>query len=197
VSINDTGVDDHVLKPGLTSYIYRTVHDTTDVTALLQPGRNAIGVRFAGAWATERFGFRTNARRVYADQPAVAVQLRIDYVDGRRTEVHSDGSGAPVPVRCSPAVSTRERSKMRRPGIAAGPPVRAHARVRGGGSCGLLGRVRHTGGPDDVGRATAYALAIVFGLPAADPRRGEGQRFGIGSPSEAFCLIESERFVSG
>ena len=92
VSINGTDVDDHVLKPGWSSYAYRTVHDTTDVAALLKPGRNAIGVRFAGAWATERFGFRTNARRVYADQPAVAVQLRIDYVDGRRTEVLSDGS---------------------------------------------------------------------------------------------------------
>ena len=29
---------------------------------------------------------------MYADQPAVAVQLRIDYVDGRRTEVFSDGT---------------------------------------------------------------------------------------------------------
>ena len=92
VSINGTDVDDHVLKPGWTSYTYRTVHDTTDVSTLLQPGRNAIGVRFAGGWATERFGFRTSARRVYADQPAVAVQLRIEYVDGRRTEVLSDGT---------------------------------------------------------------------------------------------------------
>jgi alpha-L-rhamnosidase len=92
VSINGTDVDDHVLKPGWTSYAYRNVYDTTDVTRLLKPGRNAIGVRFAGAWATERFGFRTNARRVYANQPGVAVQLRIDYVDGRRTEVLSDGS---------------------------------------------------------------------------------------------------------
>src|SRR5918993_2148530 len=92
VSINGADVDDHVLKPGWTSYTYRTVHDTTDVSGLLRQGRNAIGVRFAGAWATERFGFRTSARRVYADQPAVAVQLRVDYVDGRRTEVLSDGS---------------------------------------------------------------------------------------------------------
>ena len=92
VSINGTDVDDHVLKPGWTSYTYRTVHDTTDVSTLLQSGPNAIGVRFAGAWATERFGSRTNARRVYADQPAIAVQLRIDYVDGRRTEVLSDGT---------------------------------------------------------------------------------------------------------
>ena len=91
-SINGTDVDDHVLKPGWTSYTYRTVHDTTDVSTLLESGRNAIGVRFAGAWAMERFGSRTSARRVYADQPAVAVQLRIDYVDGRRTEVLSDGT---------------------------------------------------------------------------------------------------------
>jgi alpha-L-rhamnosidase len=55
-------------------------------------GRNAIGVRFALGWATERLGFRTSARRVWADQPAVAVQLGIDYFDGRRTEALSDGT---------------------------------------------------------------------------------------------------------
>ena len=103
-----------MLKPGWTSYPYRTVHDTTDVTALLEPGRNAIGMRFAGAWATERFGFRTSARRVYADQPAVAVQLRIDYVDGRRTEsALRRQAGAPAPGRCWPAVSTTGRSTTR------------------------------------------------------------------------------------
>ena len=63
------------MKPGWTPYQYRTIHETTDVTGLLAAGRNAIGVRLAGAWGTERFGFRENARLIYGDQPRFAAQL--------------------------------------------------------------------------------------------------------------------------
>src|SRR5699024_7377994 len=69
-SINGTDVDDGVLKPGWTVYQDRLLHEATDVTALLQPGRNAVGVRFAGGWWTEEFGFHGRARRLYGDQPA-------------------------------------------------------------------------------------------------------------------------------
>ena len=53
VEINGHDVDDAVLKPGWTSYQYRMEHEATDVTALLRPGRNGIGVRLAGGWFTE------------------------------------------------------------------------------------------------------------------------------------------------
>ncbi|GAA5202912.1 alpha-L-rhamnosidase [Microbacterium jejuense] len=92
VAIGGADVDDQVMKPGWTPYPQRTIHETTDVTALLAEGRNAIGVRLAGAWATERFGFRENARPLYADQPRFAGQLLVEYADGAAQWVTTDAS---------------------------------------------------------------------------------------------------------
>jgi alpha-L-rhamnosidase len=91
-AVNGTDVDDQVMKPGWTPYRERTVHETTDVTALLAEGTNALGVRLAGAWATERFGFRANAHRHYGDQPRFAAQLVVEYSDGRTETIVTDAS---------------------------------------------------------------------------------------------------------
>ncbi|WP_394771610.1 family 78 glycoside hydrolase catalytic domain [Lacisediminihabitans sp.] len=82
VQINGREVDDQILKPGWTPYPRRLIHESTDVTALLADGPNAIGVRIAGAWYTERYGFRANSTPFYGEQPAAALQLAIEYVDG-------------------------------------------------------------------------------------------------------------------
>ena len=80
--INGAAVDDQILKPGWTPYPRRLIHETTDVTALLAEGPNAIGAELAGAWYTERYGFRSTSTPFYGEQPAVAVQLVIEYADG-------------------------------------------------------------------------------------------------------------------
>ncbi len=90
--INGTEVDDEILKPGWTSYQFHLVHETTDVTELLHPGRNAIGLQVAGAWYTENFGFRENAHHFYGENPAVAAQLVLDYDDGTTETIVTDGS---------------------------------------------------------------------------------------------------------
>jgi len=82
VELNGADIDDQVLKPGWTPFDRRRVHDTTDVTGSLVVGENAIAVRLAGGWATERYGFGDGARPVYAEQPAFAAQLLIEYADG-------------------------------------------------------------------------------------------------------------------
>jgi len=92
VAIGGVDVDDQVMKPGWTPYEQRTIHETTDVTALVAEGRNAIGVRLAGAWATERFGFRDGARPLYGDQPRFAAQLLLEYADGSSEWVATDAS---------------------------------------------------------------------------------------------------------
>jgi alpha-L-rhamnosidase len=89
VEINGFAVDDEVLKPGWTPYEQRLLHETTDVTALLTTGENAVGAWLAGGWYTERFGFRDAAKVHYGPQPAVAVQLVIEYADGRVATVAS------------------------------------------------------------------------------------------------------------
>jgi alpha-L-rhamnosidase len=80
--INGTEVDDQILKPGWTAYTDRLNHETTDVTALLAPGANAIGVWLAGGWFTEKYGFHGFAKPFYGEQPAVKVELRLEYKDG-------------------------------------------------------------------------------------------------------------------
>jgi alpha-L-rhamnosidase len=82
VEINGQDVDDAVLKPGWTAYQHRLVHEATDVTALLRSGGNALGVRLAGGWWTERYGFHGAARTFYGERPAVAVQLHVELADG-------------------------------------------------------------------------------------------------------------------
>ncbi|QOR70770.1 family 78 glycoside hydrolase catalytic domain [Ruania alkalisoli] len=92
VSINGADVDDAVLKPGWRDYHERLVHEATDVTGLVREGSNAIGIRFAGAWWTEKFGFHGAAKRIYGDQPVVAAQLQIEFTDGSTQVIGTDGT---------------------------------------------------------------------------------------------------------
>ena len=87
--INGTEVDDQILKPGWTAYADRLNHETTDVTALLAPGANAIGVWLAGGWFTEKYGFHGFAKPFYGEQPAAKVELHLVYADGTRQTVAS------------------------------------------------------------------------------------------------------------
>ncbi|WP_353808376.1 alpha-L-rhamnosidase [Agromyces sp. SYSU T00194] len=104
VAINGADVDDQVLKPGWTPYRERLIHETTDVTDLVRAGANAVGIRLAGAWATERYGFREHARVVYDEQPSVAALLVLEYADGTVERVRTE-PGAwrthPSPVTAS------------------------------------------------------------------------------------------------
>ncbi|PCE13370.1 hypothetical protein AUC47_08815, partial [Microbacterium sp. SZ1] len=88
VFVNGVEVDDHVLKPGWTSYRDRLAATVTDVTALLQGDAAAVlAVEAAGGWFTERYGFGPNAARFYGDQPGVSVRLLLRHADGRSSEV--------------------------------------------------------------------------------------------------------------
>ncbi|MDA2809967.1 family 78 glycoside hydrolase catalytic domain [Nocardiopsis sp. RSe5-2] len=85
--VNGVPVDDAELKPGWTGYQWRLTFDTSDVTALLRPGRNALGIELAGGWYTERFGFRDAARRFYQGAPAASAHLVVEYEDGTTDSV--------------------------------------------------------------------------------------------------------------
>lgn len=137
VEINGQDVDDAVLKPGWTAYQHRLVHEATDVTALLRSGANGVGVRLAGGWWTERFGFHGAARPFYGEQPAVAVQLHVELTDGttRLLTTGPDWRGAAGPVVTS-GIYAGERLDARRavsgwsdPGFddSAWPVVRVYA----------------------------------------------------------------------
>ncbi|UYO96594.1 glycoside hydrolase family 78 protein [Microbacterium sp. M28] len=116
-AVNGADVDDQVLKPGWTPFHTRTVHETTDVTALVTAGPNEISVRLAGAWATERYGFRDNAQPVYEEQPRFAAQLLIEYVDGRSERILTDATweSAPGPITASGLYAGEDHDARRTP----------------------------------------------------------------------------------
>jgi alpha-L-rhamnosidase len=92
VEINGAAVDDSVLAPGWTSFHDFLVHETTDVTALLTEGENVLGISLAGAFYTEKYGFRGQAKRIYGDQPSALAQLEITYADGSTEIIATDES---------------------------------------------------------------------------------------------------------
>jgi len=87
--INGAAVDDQILKPGWTPYRQRLIHETTDVTSLLDAGSNVLAADVAGGWYTQGF-FLPHPR--YGAQPAVALQLRLEYTDGSIDTIASDAS---------------------------------------------------------------------------------------------------------
>ncbi|MBO0982632.1 alpha-L-rhamnosidase [Rathayibacter sp. SD072] len=148
IELNGADVDDSVLKPGWSSYQYRTVHDSVDVSALLTPGRNAIGIRLAGGWWTEEYGFAGEGRRVYGEQPSVAAQLLL---------VHADGSTSVV------TTGTHWRATADGPivssGIYAGEHYDARRRIDGWSTAGFDDSAWTEVASSGVGRAPEAMLA--------------------------------------
>ena len=104
VRVNGTDVDDAVLKPGWTSYQFRLVHETTDITQLLSSGWNVIDMTVAGGWYTERYSDIGPGRPFYGTRTAAAAQIIVTYDDGRSEEIVTDGQWAVTtegPVRSS------------------------------------------------------------------------------------------------
>jgi len=87
--LNGRRVGDQLFTPGWTSYHHRLQYQTYDVTDLLRPGENALGVILGDGWYR---GYLTWSlrRNVYGDRLALLAQLEITYEDGRTQVVTSD-----------------------------------------------------------------------------------------------------------
>lgn len=92
VHVNGQAADAHEFKPGWTSYAWRRVYETTDITDLLREGTNAIGIEFAGAWYTESYVGSDQTRGFFGDYPAVAAQAVVEYADGSIDVLTTDES---------------------------------------------------------------------------------------------------------
>ncbi|WP_454050040.1 family 78 glycoside hydrolase catalytic domain [Cellulomonas sp. Marseille-Q8402] len=101
--INGRRVGDEELTPGWTSYHHRLRYATFDVTDLVRPGRNAIGVWLGDGWWRGRLAFEGGRRDRYGDDLAALVQLEVTTADGARRTVASDGAwtAACGPIRWS------------------------------------------------------------------------------------------------
>jgi alpha-L-rhamnosidase len=91
--LNGRQVGDHLLDPGFTRYDKRVQYVTYDVTSQIQEGENVIGAELGNGWynyvAKQVWNFETAAWR---DRPKLLAQLVLEYKDGSRALIATDGS---------------------------------------------------------------------------------------------------------
>jgi alpha-L-rhamnosidase len=99
LTLNGAKVGDHVLDPATTYYDNvhaleinsRVLYVTHDVTDLLSVGRNAVGAMLGHGWYSSDAG-HPEGRIPYAERPILILQINVEYVDGSRMSVVTDGS---------------------------------------------------------------------------------------------------------
>jgi hypothetical protein len=97
--INGTKVGEDELEPGWTNYRKTCLYSSYDVTPLLKPGANALGVMLGNGMYNVTGGRYIKFRGSFGE-PAFTAVLRIEYADGTAESVASDASWkcAPGPV---------------------------------------------------------------------------------------------------
>ncbi|MET7451288.1 alpha-L-rhamnosidase [Streptomyces sp. NPDC005574] len=86
--LNGRPVGEDRLAPGWTDYGKRVQYQTYDVTELLSPGANALGVTLAAGWYAGNIAWSGTHR--YGRRPALLAQLEVTYEDGSTQRVLSD-----------------------------------------------------------------------------------------------------------
>jgi len=89
--INGQRVGDAFLTPGWTSYNKRLQYQVYDVANLLKTGDNAIGVMLGSGWYRGFIGF-SGQKNFYGKDISLFFQLNIEYTDGTKESIVSDGS---------------------------------------------------------------------------------------------------------
>ena len=90
--LNGQRLGDDVLAPGWTDYRKRVVYQVHDVTAGLKEGVNALGAILGDGWYASGMTW-LQTRYIYGPPPVrLLAQLEIEYADGTRDTVATDGS---------------------------------------------------------------------------------------------------------
>ena len=89
--INGKPVGNDLFTPGWTAYQKRLQVQTYDVSSILRPGQNAVGVTLGDGWYR---GYMTwdKQNRKYGDKLALLFQMRVSYEDGTEELIVSDAS---------------------------------------------------------------------------------------------------------
>lgn len=89
--INGQRVGQDYLTPGWTVYQKRLQYQAYDVTNLLKSGLNAIGVTLGNGWWRGNIGW-AHVNGFYGKDISLLFQLEVEYADGSRQTIGSDGS---------------------------------------------------------------------------------------------------------
>ncbi|WP_141502974.1 glycoside hydrolase family 78 protein [Paenibacillus luteus] len=90
LELNGSKIGNFELAPEYTSYPDYLQYQTYDVTSLLKEGNNAIGVILSDGWYAGRISFSGESCQ-YGNKLGLLLQLEIDYVDGSKQLMVSDG----------------------------------------------------------------------------------------------------------
>lgn len=94
--INGKPVSDEVLNPGWTNYGKRIQYNSYDVTDLIQPDKNSIGVSLGNGWYNSlpiRLFSAVNLREyLTVGRPKFLAELHLIFRDGSKMIISSDGS---------------------------------------------------------------------------------------------------------
>ena len=89
--VNGVKAGDHFLDPGWTNYRKTCLYVPFDVTSLLRPGRNAVGVMLGNGMYNVTGGRYTKFKGSFGEQKLI-LQMRIEYADGSIDAVCTDES---------------------------------------------------------------------------------------------------------
>jgi alpha-L-rhamnosidase len=89
--LNGKRIGDAYLTPGWTTYNKRIQYQQYDVTSLIQPGQNAVGIEAGSGWYRGYIGFG-GQKNFYGKEVAVLLQLDITYTDGSKETIGTDTS---------------------------------------------------------------------------------------------------------
>ena len=87
--LNGERIGQDYLTPGWTSYNHRLQYQQYDVTAMIQSGKNALGVMMGSGWYRGFIGF-SGQQNFYGKKLGLRCQMDIEYSDGSKTMVMSD-----------------------------------------------------------------------------------------------------------
>lgn len=98
--LNGRPVESDVLSPGWTDYHKRVHYFGYDVTAQIESGENVLGAVLGDGWYAGYLAF-SGRRHYYGDKTRLIAQLCLEFADGTRRVVGTDGSwkAAYGPVR--------------------------------------------------------------------------------------------------
>jgi alpha-L-rhamnosidase len=88
--LNSRRVGDHLLDPAQTDYTVRVMVVRHDVTALVQPGENVLGVMLGDGWYNQHRVW--SAAQLAYGEPRLWAVLHCTHADGRETVVRSDAT---------------------------------------------------------------------------------------------------------
>lgn len=80
--INGREITRTVLNPGNTQYNRRILYQTYDVTELMRPGRNGVGITLGSGWWSDAQTFVVKNYNYYGDRESVLARLEVRYADG-------------------------------------------------------------------------------------------------------------------